>query len=34
MGTKGYSELIDKLLFIGLVACDTRFHFTAALGER
>src|SRR5580692_3389628 len=34
VGTDGQSELIDELIFDGLVARDTHFHFTPALAER
>jgi peptide/nickel transport system substrate-binding protein len=34
IGTDGQSEHIDELLFDGLVARDTSFHFTPALAER
>ncbi|MGD0520453.1 MAG: ABC transporter substrate-binding protein [Terracidiphilus sp.] len=34
IGTDGQSEHIDELLFDGLVARDSSFHFTPALAER
>ena len=34
VGTDGQSEHIDELIFDGLVARDTHFHFTPALAER